>query len=284
MIMKDYITNDDTIIFNPRYNKPLDSKLLTLSKYKKIIFSDYELSSGIFEAYENENFKNLKFSTSDFNYPLSNLLDYIISKTFLTYFIRFNQPLNNCTALTVLVFGWNFNCPLYNSLDNCTALTHIKFGYLFNQPLDNSLDNCTALTHIVFGTIFNQPLLNSFNNCTSLYHIGLGSNFNQKNELPFNIKSLSLDSKLRDLSLDSNNMNYMDHLSDNIEEIELGSDFNLELNNLPSSIKKIKFNIRSKYNKKINCLPNGLLILQLPACYDQQISLIPSALTKLICS
>ena len=60
--------------------------------------------------------------------------------------------------------------------------------------------------------------------------------------------------------------------------------FNLELDNLPSSIKKITFNKDSFYNKKLNCLPNGLLTLQLPSYYDQQISLIPSSLTKLICS
>ena len=254
--MIDYITNETCIIFDPKYDKLLDPELNIQTQYKKIIFSNYKLSNELFEAYENDNWQKFYYTGSKFNQPLAN-------------------SLNNCTALTHIQFGYCFNCHLSNSLDNCIALTHIQFGFYFNQPLDNLLDNCTSLTHISFGSRFNQPLHNSFDNCTALTHIGIGYNFNQKLELPFNIKSLSLD---------SNNMNYTDHLSDNIEEIELGLHFNLELDNLPSSIKKIIFDKWSKYNKKLNCLPNGLLTLQLPLYYDQQISLIPSALSKLICS
>jgi len=42
-----YITKEDTIIFSPEWNGPLDIKLL--SNYKKIIFSDYELNDNLFE-------------------------------------------------------------------------------------------------------------------------------------------------------------------------------------------------------------------------------------------
>ncbi len=47
--MVDYITSDDTIIFSPKYNKPLNPELL--ANYKKIIFSDYELNNGLFKAH-----------------------------------------------------------------------------------------------------------------------------------------------------------------------------------------------------------------------------------------
>ena len=49
-----YITNKDTLIFDSIYNAPLNINLnylnpitLTLTQYKKIIFSDYQLSEGI---------------------------------------------------------------------------------------------------------------------------------------------------------------------------------------------------------------------------------------------
>ena len=83
----DYITSTDTIIFDPEYNKPLSLEL-NKANYKKIIFSDYELSDGLFEAYElNNNFSNFKKNISKFNCPLHNSLD-------------------KCTALTILAFGY----------------------------------------------------------------------------------------------------------------------------------------------------------------------------------
>ena len=48
--MSDYITKEDTIIFSPEWNGPLDIELL--SNYKKLIFSNYELNYNLFEKYE----------------------------------------------------------------------------------------------------------------------------------------------------------------------------------------------------------------------------------------
>jgi hypothetical protein len=135
----DYITKDDTIIFTCKFNKLLDSELL--SHYKKIIFSDYELndSLGLFEAYENKKFHNDdKCIKSLFNQCL-------------------NNSLNNLSSLTHLTFGCNFNQSLGNSLHNLTSLTHLTFGYYFNQPLDNSLDNLTSLSHLTFAVILINP-------------------------------------------------------------------------------------------------------------------------------
>ena len=73
-------------------------------------------------------------------------------------------------------------------------------------------------------------------------------------------------------------------MPDSIKEIELGYIFNLELNNLPRSIKKIVFNKNSYYKKELNCLPIGLEILQLPFQYNHLIQNIPLGLKKLICS
>ena len=254
----DYIDNGETIIISPQYNKPLDSKLLSQSNYKTIFFPEYKLSNKLFDIWENDNCNDLMFASSDYNQP-------------------FGNSLNNCQSLTHIVFGVHsmFNCPLANSLVFCTALTHIFFGIKFNQPLGNSLFFCTALTHIEFGFEFNCILDNSLDNCTSLIHLGLEYCFNQKINLPHNIRSLSLN---------FNNVSYIDNLPNSIEELELGSLFNMKLDNLPSSIKKITFSTYSTYDEKLNCLPNGLLILQLPLSYNHQILNIPRTLTKLICS
>ena len=103
----------------------------------------------------------------------------------------------------------------------------------------------------------------------------MGLWFEQKVDLPFNI---------RFLGLDCNNSYLIEQLPDTIEEINIGLYFNLKLMNLPSSIKKITFEHWSNYDEELNCLPHGLLILQLPHYYNEQIHSIPKSLTKLICS
>jgi len=66
--------------------------------------------------------------------------------------------------------------------------------------------------------------------------------------------------------------------------LELDYNFNIELNNLPNSIKKIKFYSNSQYNKELNCLPNSIEYLKLPKEYNKKISKIPTGLKKISCS
>jgi len=80
--------------------------------------------------------------------------------------------------------------------------------------------------------------------------------------------------------LNCNNISIIEHLPDTIQELELSKRFNLELDNLPSSIKKIIFDKYSPYNKKLNCLPNGLTILKLPTHYKHRIQNIPGGINK----
>ena len=65
--------------------------------------------------------------------------------------------------------------------------------------------------------------------------------------------------------------------------MELDCWFNLELNDLPTSIKKIIFNKNSNYNKELNCLPKFVEQIQLPKHYNKQIKNLPSKLNKVIC-
>ena len=56
-----WITNLDTIIFDPDFNELLNHNLLL--NYQNIIFSDYRLNNNLFENYKNNNFEQSYFST-----------------------------------------------------------------------------------------------------------------------------------------------------------------------------------------------------------------------------
>ena len=99
-----------------------------------------------------------------------------------------------------------------------------------------------------------------------------GNKFNQLVDLPSSIVYLKLA---------CDNTSIIDYLPESIEELELDYDFNLELNNLPNSIKKIRF---YNYNKELNCLPSSVELLQLPFNYTHKILNIPKGLKKVICS
>jgi len=82
--------------------------------------------------------------------------------------------------------------------------------------------------------------------------------------------------------LNSNNKTVIDYLPNGIEELVLGYSFNLELNDLPSSIKKIVFK-NNNYKKKLNCLPTNIELIELPEYYKLKIENIPKRLKKIIC-
>ena len=83
--------------------------------------------------------------------------------------------------------------------------------------------------------------------------------------------------------MDCANSNIIDYLPYGIEELVLERYFNLELNNLPNSIKKIVFKYYY-YNKKLNCLPNSIELIELPINYELKMDKIPNNLKKIKCS
>jgi hypothetical protein len=141
-------------------------------------------------------------------------------------------------------------------------LEKLTFGHRFNQSLANSLDNLISLTHLIFSHYFNQSLSNSLDNLISLKHLTLGYAFNQSFEIHSNIKILTIN---------CNNINLIENLPSSIEELYFDVHFYLELNHLPNSIKIIKFNKNSYYNKELNNLPIQLEILELPVRYNLKI-------------
>ena len=67
-------------------------------------------------------------------------------------------------------------------------------------------------------------------------------------------------------TLDCNSQTIIDNLPFGIEELVFGYKFNLELNNLPNSIKKISI-YNGHYNKKLNNLPKSIEYLETSFSY-----------------
>ena len=145
-------------------------------------------------------------------------------------------------------------------------ITQITFGESFNQKVILPEN----LTQITFGNCFNQKVILPEN----LTHITFGYEFSQEVNLP---------EKLKYLMIDCNNLNIINYLPNGLEELILGYNFDLELNNLPNFIKRIIFYISSNYNKELNNLPNLLEYLELPKKYDKKISNIPNSLKTVKC-
>jgi hypothetical protein len=175
---------------------------------------------------------------------------------------KFNQIIDLPPNLTYLSFGNYFN----QKVDLPQNLVHINFGWSFNQVVELPPN----LVYINFGDKFNQEV----NLPPNLTHLTIGYCFNQKVDLPLDIKYLKIN---------CNNKNIIDYLPDSIEELVLGLDFDLELNNLPQSIKKIIFNSYT-YNKELNCLPSNIEYIELPKNYDKEIVKYPNKLKTIKCS
>lgn len=284
---KDYIIyNDEIIIFRPLYNDDLANYETVISNYKKIIFSNFEnmLTSiednnlMILEDYSNEEFNkiiNCVYSKPHLFKPnFSSIKNY--KKSQYNYPINFNYY----EHVTHLTLGHDYNCSFYYTPESSLNLTHLTFGHSFNQTLILPKN----VTHLTFGNKFNQKI-NLPNNLT---HLTFGYEFNQKVNLPekltylifgFNFnQKVNLPNNIIKLKINNNKID-IDYLSNNLEELELGKCFNLQIDNLPNSIKILKI-FNDNYNKNLNCLPNSIEILQLPKNY--KIENIPSNLQKIL--
>jgi hypothetical protein len=219
--------------------------------------------------------------------------DYWIYCDYLVFKPSFNKELNNNYTLlsrrSKIIFS-NYNNPFratfeknqYNSkYDN--DFNGSKFNCLINLP--------NSTTHIIFGHSFNKPI----NLPNSLIYLSFGEHFKQLVNLPTTIKHLSFGKNfdcevnlplgLKYLKLNSNNEYIINNLVNTIEELELGCNFNLKLNNLPNSIKKIIFNNYNNdlYDKDLNSLVDTIEFIQLPLNYNKKIIIIPKSLKVIKC-
>jgi len=141
--MLNHITNEDTIIFSPYYNKPIDINLL--SQYNKIIFSDYEL---------NEKYKNINLIVKPIVSKFNQEVELPENLTNLTFGYDFDQKVELPRNLTHLTFSCLFN----QKVELPENLTHLTFGYYFNQKVELPEN----LTHLTFGKRFNQKVVLPF--------------------------------------------------------------------------------------------------------------------------
>jgi hypothetical protein len=162
----EYYINDDTIIFNYKFNEPLDNYIGAIKNCKKIIFSDYDDYKICMETNNKYIEKYVRhYKCSRFNQPLSNLL-------------------NNLNNITQLTFGYCFNHPISGALNNLNKLTQLTLGYMFDQELNIPLN-----IKILKLDCNNKIIDNLPNSIEELY---LGEYFNSElNNLPNSIKIIS---------------------------------------------------------------------------------------------
>jgi hypothetical protein len=82
--------------------------------------------------------------------------------------------------------------------------------------------------------------------------------------------------------LNCNNKYIVENLVNSIEELELFLEFNLELKNLPNSIRKIIF-YNDFYNCDLNSLADSIEYIRLPRFYNKKILTIPKSLKTIKC-
>lgn len=301
----DYYVSQNKLIFKPFFNKIFENLYIDLIlKYDTIIFSNYHDLELTFKT-DNSTNKNIYFNVADEYYTNKSLFNQKIKLTnnivylnfgyyfdnsiqlnddlrYLFFGHRFNQQLKLNLFLEHLVLGDTFNKKIILN-DN---LKYLSFGCEFNQPIKLN----EALEYLIFGFTFNQPI--QLNN--NLKHLTLSHCFNQPLKLNNMITYLSISfaldqqinlstSSLRYLKLDTNNEDILDLLNDCIEELELGFFFNLDIRDLPNSIKKIIFDEDSYYDKDLNCLPDSVEILHLPRYYNKKINILPKSLKTIKC-
>ena len=245
----------DTLYIHREFNESIDLNLIS-GDHTKIIFSNYNDIQYCIK-YNNLNCGGRHYKISEFN----SIIILPNNLTHLTFGGKFNQSVNLTNNLTHLIFGNDFNQPVI--LTN--NLTHLTFGNNFNQPVILT-DN---LTHLTFGCDFNQLMTLP----QSLIYLELSKEYENYVEL-INVEILKIN---------CNNINLIDNLSNHVRELILGYSFNLPINNLPNSIKKIVI-LNKNYNHDINNLPHFVEYLELNLFYDKQILNFPKNLCTVKCS
>lgn len=251
--------------FGYSFNKPIDG-LFDSCNLRELTFGHTFNCRFIIKNYKCGwiNLCKLIFG-SEFNQPI------VIQDTILNKNLNFVSEFN----LEILIFERNFNQSI-EVIRYFKKLKILVFGYEFSQHVEGSIwKNLSNLEILSFEKKFSHPLNREFAGLLNLRHLTLRFDSVQHVELPLNIKYLSVN---------SNNQHLIDSLSNNIKHLDLDEKFNLELNNLPTSIERLTIKPFSIYNKPLNNLPMNLQYLQLNHDYNCKIENIPKNLNELVCS
>ena len=79
-----WITKEKTILFSPKFNKPINKELL--SNCSNIIFSNFMLNDDLFFKYKNNEFSVLAYIGSIYNLPVNDLPNGIVKIIFGEFF------------------------------------------------------------------------------------------------------------------------------------------------------------------------------------------------------
>lgn len=128
-----YVSNNNEIIFNPRFNEPLDDYYEIIKAHSILKFSD---------DYSRNN-------PSSFNHPI-----YKLPNTLTCVFFghSLNQHVNLSNSLVFVSFGCCFNYPIVFLPNN--MIKRLSFSHYFNQPIVFP----QKLIHLTLGYNFNQKV------------------------------------------------------------------------------------------------------------------------------
>lgn len=169
---------------------------------------------------------------------------------------EFNQPIDNLPVdLEVLVIGNSFNQSLDNLPDSIRVIhiNKIPLHYcIYIQPINRLPTNLEVL---ILEGVMDSVILNiDFASCKKLWYLALRSL--QSPELFASGREWSASLKILHLGIEFNEK--IDRLPPGLDTLVVGQDFNLESNlpkkeNMPSSLKWIRVDIRGKYVSNDSC-------------------------------
>ena len=201
-----YWVKDDTIIFKPDFDEPLNDKHFDIiKKCSKVIFSNYNSPSI---AIETNNDFELKYSA----YWKQN---------------KYNQPIQLIPEINELFFGMNFN----QSINFVEGIKKLSLGYNFNQSVELPL----SIKYLKLETYFNNPqLIDNLPNGVEELVVGYfcGS---ELNNLPNSIKII----KLKRRSFGNEHNKELNCLPESIEYLELPNYYNLKITKSYPNLKTI---------------------------------------------
>lgn len=247
----------------------------------------------------------IKFGTC-FNQSVNNLPPLLKE---LNFGDNFNQPVNNLPRLIEnLEFGLSFNqsvnkLPIFIKNLNLSGFFHksinklpnsiieLRLGEYYKNKIKRLPDN---LEYLIFN--YNSRYIHPIPFHDKLKYLKVGKNFKQKINFNNNLHTLgycfpmtdkNIPYSIKSLCLYDNNQNILDNLPNTIEELEFELDFTsddeLELNNLPNSIKKI--NLKEVLIPIIlDNLPESVEHILLPKFYELEINKLPSNIKIIECN
>ena len=280
-VYKDFFSIGKKIVFKSHYNEPLDKYIEIISKHTELCFEKTFYNTMHYGCTNRESIFNF-----DINYLPDNLITIEFGFSFNKNVFIFPSKLIN------LSFGYSFNKELLN-LPNCVE--NIFFGDCFNKRVIFP----TNLKSIYFGKEYNHDI-NGLPD--TLEYLFLGNKFIQSApNLPTKLKHLTIDFGLRDDSnfniffpisirtlhiINCNSQSVLDNLSNNLKELILSGKINsnLQICDLPTSLKRVIIKPDSDFNADLNSLPDFVEYIEINNKYQKKILKFPKNLKEIKCS